>query len=41
MVTGAYKPRDPKATPLYQCVKKHFAEFEAAYPTRYQEQYGF
>jgi hypothetical protein len=41
MVTGAHEPRDPKATPLYQCVKKHFAEFEAAYPTRYQEQYGF
>jgi hypothetical protein len=41
MVTGAYKPRNPKASPLYQCVKTHFAEFEASYPTRYQEQYGF
>ena len=41
MVTGADKPRNPKASPLYQCVKTHFAEFEASYPTRYQEQYGF
>jgi len=41
MVTGAYKPRNPKASPLYQCVKAHFAEFEASYPTRYQEQFVF
>ena len=32
---------NPKASPLYQCVKTHFAEFEASYPTRYQERYGF
>jgi len=41
MVTGAYKPRNPKASVLYQCVKAHFAALEAAYPTRYQEQCGF
>ena len=41
MVTGAYRPRSPKASPLYQCVQAHFGEFEAAYPTRYQEEYGF
>ena len=41
MVTGAYKPRNPKASALYQCVQKHFTAFEGAYPTRYQEQYGF
>ena len=41
MVTGAYTPRNPKASALYQCVQTHFAAFEAAYPTRYQEQYGF
>jgi len=41
MVTGAYTPRNPKASALYQCVQAHFGEFEAAYPTRYQEQYGF
>jgi hypothetical protein len=41
MVTGAYTPRNPTASPLYQCVQAHFAEFEATYPTRYQEQYGF
>jgi hypothetical protein len=35
MVTGAYKPRNPKASVLYQCVKAHFAALEAAYPTRY------
>jgi len=41
MVTRAYKPRNPKASALYQCVKEHFAEFEGSYTTRYQEQYGF
>jgi hypothetical protein len=41
MVTGAYKPRNPKASAPYQCVQAHFAEFEASYITRYQEQYGF
>jgi hypothetical protein len=29
------------AASFYQCVKQHFAEFEAAYPSRYQGQYGF
>lgn len=28
----------PKASALYQCVQAHFAKFEEAYPTRYQEQ---
>jgi hypothetical protein len=41
MVTGAYKPRNPKVSPLYQCVQTHFAEFEASYAMCYQEQYGF
>jgi hypothetical protein len=31
MVTGAYKPRNPKASALYQCVQTHFAAFEANY----------
>ena len=26
MVTGAYKPRNPKASAFYQCVKKHFEQ---------------
>jgi hypothetical protein len=41
MVTGAYKPRNSKASALYRCVQAHFGDFEAAYPTRYQKQYGF
>jgi hypothetical protein len=41
MVMGAYTPRNPKASALCQCVQMHFAEFEASYATRYQEQYGF
>jgi hypothetical protein len=41
MVTGAYKPRNPKASALYQCVRAHFAAFAEAHPSRYQEQYGF
>jgi len=41
MVAGTYKPRNPKASALYQCVQAHFAAFEEVYPSRYQEQYGF
>jgi transposase-like protein len=41
MVTGAYKPRNPKTSALSRCVQTHFAEFEASYAARYQEQYGF
>jgi hypothetical protein len=26
MVTGACKPRNPKSSALYQCVKKHFEQ---------------
>jgi len=41
MVTGAYKPRDPKVSALCRCVQTHFAEFAGSYASRYQEQYGF
>ncbi len=41
MLKGGYRPRQPKATALYQCVAKHFAEFEAVYAEKYQEQIGF
>jgi hypothetical protein len=40
MVKGVYKPRKPKGSALYQCVSKHFAEFESVYPERYQERFG-
>jgi len=41
MVKGVYKPRNPKGSALYQCVSKHFAEFESVYPERHQERFGF
>lgn len=41
MVKGVYKPRNPKASAIYHCVSTHFTEFEAVYPTRYEEHFGF
>lgn len=40
MVMGAYKPPNPMASTLYQCVEDHFTEFERIYGERYQEQYS-
>jgi hypothetical protein len=40
MVEAVYKPRKPKASPLYRCISEHFAEFEAVYEERYQNKFG-
>ncbi len=36
-----YRPRQPQQTPFYQLVERFYPEFEALYPERYQERYGF
>ena len=40
-VGGAYRQRNPKATPLYKIVERYFAEFRSVYPERFQEKYGY
>jgi len=37
---SVYRPRSPQASPLYQLLDAHFAEFEKAYAERYAERYG-
>ncbi len=40
MVEPIYQPRKPKASPLYQSIQNHFAEFESVYEERYQKRFG-
>ncbi|TAN35795.1 MAG: hypothetical protein EPN23_10365 [Verrucomicrobia bacterium] len=35
-VNGAYRPRQPRTSPLWRCLVAHFDEFLALYPERYQ-----
>ncbi len=41
MVIQAYRPRKPKASPLWQCLSAHFDAFLDTYEERYQPRYGF
>ena len=41
MVAQAYRARKPKASPLWQCLSRHFDDFLAGYEERYQPRYGF
>jgi hypothetical protein len=36
-----YRPRQPRASPLWQLLDRHFDEFERVYDDRYQKRYGF
>lgn len=40
MIEVVYRPRKPKASPLYQSIADHFSEFESVYGERYQKRYG-
>jgi len=40
MVEPVYKPRNSKASPLYQAIVNHFSEFESVYEEQYQKRYG-
>ena len=39
--SGVYRPRHPRASPLWLCAHGHFGEFLADYETRYRPEYGF
>src|SRR2546428_5659267 len=41
MLKGVYQPRNPEASGFYQCLARHFGEFEAIYEEAYQDRYGF
>ena len=41
MVAQAYRVRNPKASPLWQCLSQHFDTFIEVYETRYQPRHGF
>jgi hypothetical protein len=36
-----YRPRRPRASPLWQLLDRYFQEFERVYDHRYQKRYGF
>ena len=41
MVAQVYRPRKPRASPLWQCLTRHFDTFQAVYEERYQSHHGF
>jgi len=41
MVVQAYRPRKPKASPLWQCLSRHFDAFLKNYEQHFQPRYGF
>jgi len=36
-----YRPRKPRASPLWQCLSRYFHAFLAAYEQHFQSRYGF
>ena len=36
-----YRPRNPKASPLWQCLKAHFDAFVHNYQDLYEKEFGF
>ena len=41
MVDQVYRARKPKASPLWQCLTRHFDAFLKDYEAYYQPRYGF
>jgi hypothetical protein len=41
MVAQVYRARRPRASPLWQCLNRHFDTFQAVYEERYQSRHGF
>jgi hypothetical protein len=39
--TRVYRPREPRASPLWQLLDRYFEEFECVYDDRYQKRCGF
>jgi hypothetical protein len=41
MPVALYRPRRPRASPLWQCLSKHREEFEQQYGARFQKRDGY
>ena len=41
MVAQVYRGRRPKASPLWQCLFRHYDTFQAVYEKRYQSRHGY
>ena len=41
MTDQVYRARKPQASPLWQCLSRHFDAFLAAYEARFQPRYGY
>jgi len=41
MVAQVYRARKPKASPLWQCLTRHFDRFQTVYEERYQSRHGY
>jgi hypothetical protein len=39
-VAKVYQPRQPRQSPLYKLIERHFPEFQRIYKQRYQDRYG-
>jgi hypothetical protein len=39
--TRVYRPRQPRASPLWQLLDRYFPQFQRLYDDRYQQRYGF
>ena len=40
-IRGVYKQRNPKETPLYQCIEDNYEEFKQVYDDRYEKTHGY
>ncbi len=38
---GVYRPRRPRASPLYRLLEDHFADFATLYDERFAHRYGY
>ncbi len=41
VIAQAYRARRPQASPLWQCLSRHFNAFLEIYEERYQPRYGY
>jgi hypothetical protein len=38
---GVYRPRRPRASPLYRLIEDHFQEFTTVYDERFSRRWGY
>ncbi len=40
-ILSVYHPRDPKASPLWQILDRHYDDYEKSYPEKFEKKYDF